>query len=139
MPARARLRTASAARPTEAALSAGGADVWDSGRVESDRCWLVPYTGPLLRSRQRVFWSVTVWDDEGTPSADEPTGAFELGLLGATDWQADWIAPAERGAPCSVSYLQGQFMLDGPGTASVCLCHRTRPLRVAPQRRARRC
>ena len=41
------------------------ADLWDSGKVDSDLSVQVVYTGQKLASRQRVYWKVTVWDDTG--------------------------------------------------------------------------
>lgn len=43
-------------------------DVWDSGRVESADSVLVPYGGPELRPRTRYYWTVRVWDRDGTAS-----------------------------------------------------------------------
>lgn len=71
-------------------LEAGQADCWDSGRVASDRCAYVPYEGQPPRSRQRVWWRVTVWDDAGGQATSEPTW-FEMGLLDAGDWRGRWI------------------------------------------------
>src|SRR5687767_12547981 len=47
-------------------LSTGSADLWDSGKVESDQSIHVVYAGQPLQSRQRVYWAVTVWDDTGS-------------------------------------------------------------------------
>jgi len=104
-----RVRCASSAT----VLAAGGADIWDSGRVESSRCWLVGYEGPVLTSRQRVHWSVTVWDDTGAATQLEPAGVFEMGLLDPEEWGAQWIAPLEH-QPCAVAYLRTSVQVDGP-------------------------
>ncbi len=68
---------------------------WDTGRVESDQSLLVPYAGPPLASRQLVNWEVKAWTDLGESEWSEPSW-FEMGLLHPTDWQADWISPADR-------------------------------------------
>src|SRR5690606_29789949 len=44
------------------------ADLWDSGRRESDQSVLVPYEGKPLSSRQQCFWKVMVWDKSGAAS-----------------------------------------------------------------------
>jgi alpha-L-rhamnosidase len=44
------------------------ADVWDSGRVNSDQSVNVPYNGPAVESRRRYYWQVRVWDSQGQPS-----------------------------------------------------------------------
>lgn len=65
-----------------------GATVWDSGKVES--CSMKAIYPKKLHSRERVHWSVTLWDEcdrEGDPS----DGFFEMGLLKKEDFQAKWI------------------------------------------------
>jgi alpha-L-rhamnosidase len=71
-------------------LQSGNADVWDSGKVDSDESVGITYRGPALESRRRYHWKVRVWDDHGRPSDSE--GAWwEMGLLHTTDWKAEWI------------------------------------------------
>ena len=66
-----------------------GTVIWDSGKVESDSMRAI-YPEPLC-SRQRVDWSVTLWDEHG--DGGEPTDAvFEMGLFDKSDWQAKWIS-----------------------------------------------
>ncbi|MGW0087327.1 family 78 glycoside hydrolase catalytic domain [Streptomyces sp. NPDC003393] len=81
--------------------SAGGADVWDSGKVGSDQSVDVGYGGPALTSHTGYHWSVRVWDDQGTASGWSDDATFETGLLDASEWQADWIGanPADRFGP----------------------------------------
>ncbi|WP_405406887.1 alpha-L-rhamnosidase [Streptomyces sp. NBC_01104] len=75
-------------------------DVWDSGKIASERSVLVPYAGPALRARTRYYWSVRVWDDTGAASAWSAPSWWETGLIGASDWSARWIgAPEALGAP----------------------------------------
>src|SRR4051812_11143461 len=62
------------------------ADLWDSGKVESDQSVHVAYGGPRLGSRQRVYWNVTVWDETGKASRSD-TAWFEIGLLKRADWK----------------------------------------------------
>jgi alpha-L-rhamnosidase len=73
-------------------LSAATADLWDSGRVESDRCFEVAYAGKTLHSGQRVWWSVQVWDNRDHTSAPAEPTWFEMALLEPRDWQAQWLA-----------------------------------------------
>jgi alpha-L-rhamnosidase len=95
-------------------LIEGGTDVWDSGRVDSPDCVLVPYEGPELGSRQELFWTVRVWDDEGSASDYAPVARWEMGLLAPGDWQAEWIAPATPAGPSGVTYLRRSIHVDGP-------------------------
>ncbi len=71
---------------------------WDTGRVESDASVAVVYDGPALRSRQRVAWTVTVWTEDGEATA---SSWFEMGLLQADDWTAEWIEGPLAGGPRS--------------------------------------
>jgi alpha-L-rhamnosidase len=94
-------------------LADGAADLWDSGRVESDQSIHVPYTGTRLISRQRVHWQVTVWDERGESAASDPAW-FELGLLKRSDWKARWIGAALTGGPRTnvpAPYLRKPFNL----------------------------
>lgn len=69
----------------------GEETVWDSGKVQSSRMTHISYEGAPLRSRDRVEWSVTLWDEEDRPS-EAAESWFELGLLHPSDWTAKWIA-----------------------------------------------
>jgi len=82
-----RIRAASTAE----ALNTGQADIWDSDRVESDHSFDVPYGGPPLLSRQRVWWQVQVWDTHGRTAVSAPA-FWEMGLLSPADWRAQWLA-----------------------------------------------
>ncbi|MBR6321544.1 MAG: family 78 glycoside hydrolase catalytic domain [Lachnospiraceae bacterium] len=67
-----------------------GETIWESGKVQSSRMTQVPYEGPALQSRDRIDWSVRLFDEN-----DEPGGwseaSFEMGLLRKSDWTAKWI------------------------------------------------
>ena len=81
-------------------LAQDRADVWDSGRVESDQSVDVPYSGPAVESRRRYYWQVRVWDPQGQASSYSQASWWEMGLLSPQDWKAKWITPdmpLERG------------------------------------------
>ena len=82
-------------------LISGQSDLWDSGRVESDESLHVVYRGKPLQSRQRVYWKVTVWDEEGAVAQSDPAW-FEMGLLSKDDWQAQWIGAELAGGAYSM-------------------------------------
>ena len=65
--------------------------VWDSGKVSSSCMMHIAYEGAVLKSRDRVDWSVTLWDENDVPGEAAETW-FELGLLESGDWQAKWIS-----------------------------------------------
>jgi alpha-L-rhamnosidase len=74
-------------------LARGGADRWDSGRVESDRTTHVEYAGAALRSRDACHWDVEIWDETGA-RVRSVAARWTMGLLERDDWTARWIAPA---------------------------------------------
>jgi alpha-L-rhamnosidase len=79
----------------------GAGAVWDSGRVNSAQSVDVSYGGPALKSGQRYYWRVRVWDAGGKASAWSTTSSFETGLK-AQDWSAKWI-----GSPATTPSLTG--------------------------------
>ena len=68
------------------------ADLWDSGRVSSNRQLHIEYDGRPLKSGQRCYWQVEVWDGEGRKSPPSPTVWWEMGLLSPSDWTGTWIS-----------------------------------------------
>ena len=77
-----------ASKPT--LLTGGKPDVWDSGRVASDRSFGVVYGGPELVASTRYYWRVEVWDKDGKPYPASDVSWWETGLL-KEKWKADWI------------------------------------------------
>ena len=70
---------------------AGRGVLWDSGKVLSDQSTHIVYEGDALRSGQRIWWCVRVWDERGEESMSSPHW-WEMGLLSRTDWIARWIS-----------------------------------------------
>lgn len=91
------------------ALAANRGDLWDSGRVASDRSIHVPYRGAPLTSRMSCWWKVRVWDELGRGSAWSKPASWSMGLLDAEDWRpARWIGLDEGGADADpAKVLQG--------------------------------
>ncbi|MBN1939037.1 MAG: hypothetical protein JW843_05600, partial [Candidatus Aminicenantes bacterium] len=106
------------ASSTLSALEADRGDLWDSGKVASDRQNQVEYAGSALESARECFWKVQVWDQDGRPSAWSPAARWTMGLLKAEEWQARWIGhDAATGAPdpkamLPAAYLRKSFPLD---------------------------
>jgi alpha-L-rhamnosidase len=75
-------------------------DAWDSGRRESEESLFVGYSGEPLRSAQRYFWKVRVWDLEGNVSPWSEPASWQMELLEDADWDAGWIGAAAEPTPC---------------------------------------
>jgi len=66
-------------------------DLWNNGKVKSDRSNQVVYKGKTLKSRMRCYWKVRIWDGSGRVSAWSEPAMWTVGLLESDDWQAKWI------------------------------------------------
>jgi alpha-L-rhamnosidase len=95
-------------------LEAGKADLWDSGKVESDETIHIEYAGNPLASAQEVFWKVRVWDRDGRESRRSDTARWEMGLLDRSHWSARWVGSTLVGAKFAgipVPFLRKEFRL----------------------------
>ena len=72
-------------------LRSGGADLWDSGMVRSAETIQVEYKGRPLRSFERCWWRVGVWDQEGRGPVWSDPAQWGMGPLQRSDWKARWI------------------------------------------------
>ena len=64
--------------------------VWDSGKVVSSSMYAeYPHK---LKSRERIIWSVTLWDEDDREGEPSEPAFFETGLLSASDFTAKWIS-----------------------------------------------
>ncbi len=101
------------------ALGADDGDLWDSGKVASDRNVNVAYEGKTLAGGQACWWKVRWWDGDDA-SEYSYTATFEMGLLEQKDWQGEWIA-ADAGV--SSPLLRKTLHLEGkPGRARIYVC-----------------
>jgi alpha-L-rhamnosidase len=72
-------------------VTAGDAQLWDTGKVASDATTAIVYQGKPLASLARVSWKVQVWDKAGNPSNWSQPATWSLGLLDPAEWKAQWI------------------------------------------------
>ncbi len=75
-----------------AKLEQNTGNLWDSKRVSSDQSIQVEYTGSIPQTGQRCYWKVMVWDARDEHSPWSEVAYWEMGLLEASEWHADWIA-----------------------------------------------
>ena len=102
--------------PDNTALTVDKEILWDSGKVPSNQSTQIPYQGIVLQSRQKVYWHVQVWDENGLPTGWSETAWFEIGLFNPQDWKADWIGSTILGGPFTTApcpYLRKRFTIAG--------------------------
>jgi alpha-L-rhamnosidase len=97
-------------------------DLWDSGKVMSDRSIQIAYDGVPLKSQIRCYWKVRVWDRDGKPSGWSKPAYWTMGLLSPDDWKARWIAfDASRKRPEGAQKLdlsKAKWIWSGEGNAA---------------------
>ena len=67
-------------------------DLWDSGKVESDRTNQIVYDGKELHSRMKCYWKVFVWDNNRIMKESLGDGFWTMGLLVEKEWKGSWIS-----------------------------------------------
>ena len=75
---------------SEEKLAKNEGDLWDSGKVNSEKSVMVDYEGKQLESREDCFWKVKVWTNVGESSWSE-TAKWSMGFLYYKDWYGRWI------------------------------------------------
>ena len=86
-------------------------DLWDTGKLMSDRSTQIVYGGKELTSRMRCYWKVCAWDRNGAMTACSAPAFWRMGLLSNDDWEGKWIGMKhiERKSPAS-----GEELPPGP-------------------------
>ncbi|GAA3959391.1 glycoside hydrolase family 78 protein [Mucilaginibacter dorajii] len=72
-------------------LTKGKDIIWGTGRIYSPQSIQIYYGGPMLGSRQKVYWQVRVWNNKNQVSPWSMVNFWKMGLLKKTDWTAQWI------------------------------------------------
>ena len=68
-------------------------DIWNTGKLDSDKSIQVEYQGVPLKSNTKYYWKVRIWDANGKASEWSKPAYWSMGLLSREDWQnAQWIA-----------------------------------------------
>lgn len=76
-------------------------DLWNSGKVISDKMLQIKYAGKQLFSSQQCWWKVKIWNEKDKPSVWSQPSNWTMGILHKSDWSARWITAqgAEKYAP----------------------------------------
>lgn len=69
-------------------------DLWNSGKVRSDKMGQIRYSGKSLVSSMSCFWKVRIWDEGGRPSDWSSDAYWISGILNENDLKAQWISAA---------------------------------------------
>ena len=90
------------------------ADLWDSGRVESDQSLFVPYAGEALKPGQTVFWRVRVWDAKEREGEWSQVLAFRMADELSGDSALQYALRQQHVKPVSIhtNNLDGSVMVD---------------------------
>jgi len=65
--------------------------VWDSDKINSNQSVKVPYKGPELKTLQKYYWRVKVWDESGKSSPWSTVSNWQMGIMNVYDWKVKWI------------------------------------------------
>jgi len=84
--------------------------LWSSGKVEGSQSVNVEYKGTLLKSMQRAYWQVRVWDNKNKATAWSQPAYWEMGLLESSSWTAKWIAMPKEDIAGQCLYLRKEFV-----------------------------
>ena len=101
-------------------------DLWDTGKVESDVSFDIPYDGQTLNSRMDCYWSVRVWDEEDTASDWTQVERFGMGILDQSQWMAKWISASANSGGSDVMpapmLRKGFSLTDKVKNAKIFIC-----------------
>jgi len=71
----------------ESLLDKDKGDMWDSGKVLSNKTFQVYYEGKELESASDYYWKVMLWDAEGNTSGWSKCAKWTMGLLRPEAWE----------------------------------------------------
>lgn len=71
-------------------------NIWDSEKVNSDKSILLKFKGKELKSAQKYYWKVKVWNQTGIESDWSQPTYFVTALFNEKDWSnAKWLVYEE--------------------------------------------
>lgn len=93
-----------------------GNTLWDTKKVESHQMTHIKWQGKELHSRNRVYWQVMLWDENGKEGQWSDKAYFEVGLLEGFSKDAKWITgnyEIDREAQRKKEKIKKSFLLQG--------------------------
>jgi hypothetical protein len=94
-------------------LREGAADLWDSGKVETDQSQHVVNGGKALQRGVPCFWTVQIWNERGDASDwSPPTIWTTFDMTSSSARKAQWITQNHKGA--AVPWMRRSVDLDCP-------------------------
>jgi alpha-L-rhamnosidase len=84
---------------TVEAFESNNGDLWDSGKVVSDQSLYIEYAGAPLKTFQKCYWKVRVWDEDDRVGPWSSGGCWIQGIADQKDWTAQWIGQPEEVRP----------------------------------------
>lgn len=115
-----RLQVASSAEK----LASGSQLAWDTGRVDSQTSSLVPYNGRPLKTHEKLYWRVRVWDAHGNPSKWSQAAEWQMGVLDDTRWGGQWIGKQVAKRIATLSQSKWIWFPEGEPSTSAALGER---------------
>ncbi len=110
---------------SEELLNDGKADIWNSGKKQSDEQFNIIPEFDFKSDATRYYWRVRIWNNNEEKSEWSKTVYFTTGLLNEDSWQAKWITYNEDNVE-ACPYFKKVYNLNNhdkkPVNAVVYLC-----------------
>lgn len=93
-------------------LNKKNALLWTTGKITSEKSVNVEYGGQELKSMQRAYWQVRVWDNNNNVTKWSEPAFWEMGLLEPKAWKASWITmkkEKQSDGSCPAHYYRNEF------------------------------
>jgi predicted amidohydrolase len=98
---------------SEKLLAKDKADIWDSGRTQSDNSVAVPYGGKPLRPSTVYYWKVKTWDNHGVESDFSQVKSFITAAKLEEGAVSRYPLTIEDEHPVKISVLEkGRYYID---------------------------
>ena len=94
---------------SEENLKKDNGDIWNSGRVNSDKNLQINYSGTPLKSETKYFWKVKVWNQKGKASNWSKTASFRMSPSALNPIWIGGITKADSHLPEGRNYHTATF------------------------------